>query len=172
MKSLRTASLLVLAAFALTACDDSSTGVTLADLAGVWTATQFEYIDNANPGFSIDAVADAGGSVSLDVSESGSFTGSLRIPGLTVNPTNGETITVDIGGTISIDGDTLSIDFNAATEALHLFSDFDASFELNGDVLTFVNEDSSFDFPDALEEQAGIGAREAVSATLSTRFTR
>ncbi len=175
MKFLRTASVLALAVFAFTAtaCDDSSTtGVEIADLEGMWTATQFEYSDNATPSFAIDAVSDAGGSVTLDVAADGSFTGTISIPGLTVNPTTGETITLPIGGTISVDGDSLSVNFNAETEAYGLFGDFDASFELNGDVLTFVNTDSSFDFPDALEEQAGIGARGEVSATLTTRFTR
>jgi hypothetical protein len=172
MKLLRTASVLVLSAFVLSACDEDPVGIVIADLAGMWNATQFEYTDNAIPSFSIDAISDAGGAVSLDVAESGAFTGTIMIPGLTVNPATGETITVDIGGTLSIDGDILTVDFNAATEALGLFGDFDATFELSGDVLTFVNDDTSFDFPDAIEEQAGIGAREAVPATLSTRFTR
>ena len=165
MKLLRTASVLALSAFALTGCDEGVTDVQVSDLAGTWNATQFEYTDNENPTFSIDAISDAGGSVSLTVQESGAFVGTINIPNLTP----GE---LPIGGTLSIDGGNLVVDFDAQTESYGLFSDFTASFDLAGDVLTFVNDDTSFDFPDTLEEQAGIGAREAVPATLSTRFVR
>lgn len=171
MKLLRTASVLVLSALVLTACDESTTSVEIADLAGAWTATQFEYSDQAVPGFSIDAISDAGGTLNVTVQESGAFTGDLRVPGLTVDGT-GQTITVPVGGTFSIDGNTLLVDFDAATEALGLFGDFDASFNLNGDVLTFTTEDTTFDFPDQLEELAGIGARGAVPATLTVRLER
>lgn len=172
MKLLRTASVLVLSAFALTACDDDATGVEIADLAGLWNATQFEYSDNANPSFSLDAVADAGGEVTLDVSESGSFSGTLMIPGLTVDPSSGETITLPIGGTLAVDGENLTVNFNDTTLSYQIFGNFVATFTLEGDVLTFVNDDTSFDFPDSIEEQAGLGARGAVAATLTTRFTR
>lgn len=170
MKLLRTAGVLVLSALALTACGDSTTSVEIADLAGSWSATRFEYTDQANPFFSIDAISDVGGTLNVDVQESGAFSGSLRVPGLTVDGT-GATITVPVGGTFSINGSTLSVDFDAATEALGLFSDFDASFDLSGDVLTFT-ADTNFDFPDNLEELAGIGARGEVPATVTVRLVR
>lgn len=172
MKFLRTASVLVLSVLVFAGCEDDATGVEIADLAGDWTATQFEYTDNSIPALSLDAISDAGGTVTLSVAESGAFTGTLSIPGLTVDPSTGATITVPIGGTFSISGDTLSIDFNAATEGLGLFGDFDATFELNGDTLTFVNEDSSFDFPDAIEQGAGLPVRGDVSATLTVTVVR
>lgn len=165
MKLLRTASVLVLSAFALTACDEGVTDVEVADLAGTWNATQFEYTDQEYSTFSIDAISDAGGSVSLTVQESGAFVGTINIPNLTP----GE---LPIGGTLSINGDSLVVDFDANTESYGLFSDFTASFDLDGDVLTFVNDDTTFDFPDTLEEQAGLPVREAVPAILSTRFVR
>lgn len=172
MKPLRTASVLVLSALALTACDESTTSVEIADLAGSWSATRFEYTDQANPLFSIDAISpEIGGTLNVTVQETGAFSGDLRIPNLTVDGT-GQTITVPVGGTFSIDGSTLSVDFDAATEAIGLLSDFEASFDLNGDVLTFVTEDTSFDFPDQLEELAGIGARGEVPATLTVRLER
>ena len=164
MKFLRTASMLGLVMLAMTACDDA-TGVEVADLAGSWNATRFEYSDDANPTFSIDAISDAGGSVTLDVQESGAFSGMIDIPGLTPQA-------LPIGGTFSIDGDTLTVDFDAQTESYGLFGDFTASFSLNGDVLTFINTDTTFDFPDTLEEQAGIGARGEVNADLSVRLVR
>lgn len=171
MNRLRTASVLALSALALAACDESTTSVEIADLAGSWSATQFEYADPSFPGFSIDAISDAGGTLNVTVQESGAFSGDLRVPGLTVDGT-GQTITVPVGGTFSINGSTLSVDFDAATEALGLFGDFDASFDLNGDVLTFTTEDTTFDFPDQLEELAGIGARGPVPADLTVRLVR
>lgn len=166
MKLLRATSVLVLSALALTACDDGDDPtdvVTTADLAGSWTATQFEYSDDTGdaPGLGIDAI-DLGGSVILNVQSSGAFTGTINIPQLTP----GE---LPIGGTIAvIDQENLSIDFNATTESYGLFGDFDASFTLVGDVLTFVNDDTSFDFPDAIEPTP----RGAVAATLTASFQR
>lgn len=175
MKFARFLSVLVLATFAFTACDDDDpTGLVIADLAGFWNATQFQYDDATgdHPGFGIDAIAEGGGTITLDVAQSGAFTGTLSIPGLTVNPQTGETITVNIGGTISlIDAQTLHIDFNTATEQLGFFGDFDASFTLTGDVLTFVNDDTTFDFPDAFEQQFAT-VRGPVAATLTARFQR
>ena len=171
MKFLRTVGVLALSAFVFTACDDA-TGVEVADLEGNWSATQFEYIDSNVSGFSLDAISDAGGSLTLDVAADGSFTGTLSIPGLTVNPNTGETITLPIGGSFSINGDTLSIDFDSTTEGYGLFGDFDATFTLDGDVLTFTNPATTFDFPDAIEEAAGIGARPAVDVSLEVRLVR
>lgn len=175
MKFARIVSVFVLAIFAVVACDEEgTTGPTVAAFAGFWNATQFQYDDATgdHPGFGIDAIGDAGGTVTLDVEESGAFSGTLRIPNLTVNPQTGETITIPIGGTISLIGDnTLSIDFDAATEQFGFFGDFDASYTLTGDVLTFVNEDTSFDFPDQFEEQFAT-VRGRVAATLTARFER
>ncbi|MEJ2503804.1 MAG: hypothetical protein P8177_10915 [Gemmatimonadota bacterium] len=176
MKVLRAASVLLLSSFVLAGCgdDDDPAGVEIADFTGAWTATQFEYEENGGAGLSIDAIGPlVGGTVTLDVLSSGAFTGQVRIPGLTVDGT-GETITVPIGGTFGlVTDDILSADFDAATEALGLFEDFQAEFDLNGDVLTFVNDDTEFDFPDQLEASIpGVGARPAVPATLTVRLVR
>lgn len=184
MKFLRSGAVLVLALMAVAACDDTDdgTGVTIADLEGSWTATQFEYTD-AN-GFGVDAISDAGGSASLQVSSTGSFTGQISVPGLTVDP-QGATITVPLSGTLSIDPatDMLNVDFDAQTLAIVcpdpvnspetcLFESFDADYTLNGDVLTFTNDDTSFDFPDDIEELLLGGARGEVDATLTATFER
>lgn len=175
MKNFRPAAVLVLSALAMSACDDDdSTGVTIADLEGQWEASSFAYTDAANPNFSIDAVQTVGGTVTLDVEENGAFEGTLYVPGLTQNPANpNQTITVPIGGTLRIlDQRTLEVDFDGQTESLGLFDDFEADFALNGDVLTWENDDTSFDFPDSLEESAGLDARGDVDATLTATFTR
>lgn len=176
MKLARIASVIVLALFVFAACDDDDpSGPVIADLAGFWNATQFQYDDATGdfPGFGIDAIVDGGGTITLDVEESGAFSGTLSIPDLTVDPQTGETITIPIGGTISlIDDNTLSIDFNAATEQLGFFGDFDASYTLTGDVLTFVNDDTSFDFPDDTEQLILGTTRGIVAVTLTARFER
>jgi hypothetical protein len=177
MKLVRAFSMALLATFALTACDEDSTGVEIADLAGFWTATEFSYNDQTGnyPGFGLDAVSPTvGGTVTLDVAESGTFTGSLRIPGLTVNPQTGETVTVPIGGTISlIDDETFSIDFTDETEALGFFGDIaEADFTLTDNTLTFVYEDTTFDFPDSVELQVIGVARGSVTVDLVAEFTR
>lgn len=170
MKLVHAVSVLALSTFVFTACDEDLTGIEIADLAGFWNATQFEYEDDTgdNPGFGVDAITDADGSVTLDVETNGDFTGTINIPGLTPQ-------TLPIGGTISLNSDTeLHIDFNETTESYNLFGDFDASFTLVNDVLTFVNDATTFDFPDQLEQcctQSG-QARGRVPATLTATFER
>jgi hypothetical protein len=165
MKFLRTASVLVLAAFALTGCDEDATGVEVADLAGAWTAQQFEYTDQANPSFSVDVIGDLGGSVALDVADDGSFTGSMEIQLL-------ETGSVPMAGTFSISGDTLSIDFTGQASMAGLVSDIEAAFTLDGDQLTLTNDDVTFDFPDIFEQQNGIDVRGETGATLEVFLNR
>ena len=166
MKFLRTASVLVLSAFVIVACDDEdTTGIEVADLAGTWDATQFEYTDNDNPTFSLDVISDLSGDLTIDVAESGSFTGTLFIPNITAD-------TVPLGGSFSITGDTLSIDFNSASEMTGLVSDLDAEYQLSGDVLTLTNDGVSYDFPDQLEQAVGLEPRGEVSATVDIRLVR
>lgn len=174
MKFVRAATVVALTSVGLQACDDA-TGIVIADLAGFWNATQFEYDDITGdaPGFGVDAVADLGGAVTLAIEETGSFTGSVEIPGVTVNPQTGETVPVSIGGTISlIDPSTLRIDFDPDTAALGLFGDFEAAFTLEGDVLTFVSDDTTFDFPDPLEERTFGKSRGPVAAKLRVTLVR
>lgn len=169
MKLARAATVLALSAFVFTACDDDPSGIEISALAGLWNATQFEYNDDTGdaPGFGVDAISDANGSVTLDVDADGDFTGTLNIPGLTPQA-------LPIGGTITlIDQNDLHIDFNETTEGYGLFGDFDASFTLVGDVFTFHNPDTSFDFPDEVEDAVVPGgARGVVDATLTATFVR
>lgn len=180
MKFPRTLGVLTLAALALTGCDDEgSTGVEIDSFAGLWNASQFEYTDDTGrtvPGtgtpVSVDAIS-LGGSVVLDVESSGAFTGNVTIPTLT--PETG----VPVSGTISlVDQNTLSIDFDETTLAIVcatpetcLFSSFDAEYSLNGDVLTFVNDDTEFDFA-AIETFLGLEPAGTVDATLTVTLER
>lgn len=175
MKIVSAASLLALATITVPACGDDPVGIEVAELAGFWNGTQLEYDDITGdaPGFGLDAVADAGGILTLAIEENGSFTGLVEIPDVTLNPQTGETVGVTIGGILSIvDPNTLSIDFDAATEALGPFTDFDAEFTLQAGVLTFVVEETTFDFPDPLEEEILGESRGAVAATLSVTLVQ
>lgn len=179
MKFVRSTAVIVLALFAFTACDedDGATDVTTEDLAGSWAATQFQYSDNDL--LTIDAVSDFDGYVTLDVETTGAFDGEIYVPGLTP-------AAVPISGTFSIDPatDVLEVTFDAATLALVcpdpegspescLFQSFDATYTLSGDQLTFVNDDTSFDFPDEIENALlPGGARGVVDATLTATFVR
>lgn len=171
MKFLRTASVLVLTAFALTACDDDTTGTTtldVSDLAGAWNATQFEYTDNANTDFSIDVITDLGGDLNIDVAQSGDFTGGLFVQGVTPD-------TLPLSGSFSISGDTLSIAFSPTSPAVQagLVSDLDAAYSLNGNVLTLTNDNVDYDFPNSIEAATpGIEERGEVPATVDITLNR
>ncbi|MFW5952321.1 MAG: hypothetical protein ACOCVZ_09420 [Gemmatimonadota bacterium] len=172
MKLVRAVGVVVLATVAFTACDEDTTGVEVSDLSGFWNSTQFEYSDVTGeaPGFGVD------GTVTLDVETDGSFTGTLTMPRVTVDPETGETVTVDIGGTLSIgeDAETLSIDFDAETEAIPaqpLMDIDDAPFSLGGGVLSFTHE-TTFDFPGELEVEVLGAERGEVAVRVSARFER
>lgn len=152
MKLYRSAGAVLAAAALLTACDDNGTEpVVMADIAGSWDASSFRYTDANNSALSLDIITQADGSLTLDIDEDGSFTGVVDIPGTT--PAGG----LDVGGELTLDSDdnTIFVDFNTATEMAGLFSDFEAAFTLSeaGDVLTWTNTDTSFDFPDQLETE-------------------
>lgn len=168
MKFVRAVSMLALSAFAFTACDPGSDDIVIADFEGSWDASQFEYEDDTGdaPGFGIDAITDAGGSVTLDVEANGDFTGMIDIPGLTPQA-------LPIGGTVSLVSQTeIFLDFNATTESYGLFGDFNATFTLVGDQLVFVNPSTTFDFPDSVEEQVLGAARGPVAVTLTVTLNR
>lgn len=167
MKLHRAAGALALLGTLLAGCDDGGTepGIVTADLAGSWDASSFRYTDANDPSLSFDIITQAQGTLHLDIAESGAFNGQVRIPGVTVHPETGETITVDVAGTIEVTSSTtVDVDFDAATEAMGLFSDFTATFTLNEarTQLTWTNPDTSFDFPDALEGDNPRGSVDAV----------
>lgn len=166
-----------LALLAFTSACDDATGVQVADLAGFWNATLFEYDDATGdqPGFGLDVVGDWNGSVTLDIAEDGAFTGSLLIPDVTRVPGTGDLGLVEIGGTLSIfDPDSLRFDFDSETEALPgaPLADFTAAFVLAGSVFSFTVESTTFDFPDPFEETYLGTPRGVVEARLEARFER
>lgn len=172
-RALSAAALIVLTA---TGCDDS-TSVEIAELAGFWNATLFEYDDATDdrPGFGLDVIGEGEGSATLDIAEDGTFTGSLDIPDVTIDPGTGASGAVEIGGTLFIvDPDSLRFDFDAATEGLPgtPLADFTAAFVLAGPVFSFTADDVTFDFPDAFEQTFLGSSRGPVAARLEARFER
>jgi len=162
MKLFRATGALLLASAVLVGCDESSDpGYTIDDFVGAWVASSFTYTDASNSVLAVDAIGDAGGAISITVTSGGAFTGSVNIPGLTINPSDGSTITVSVGGVIDlVDQEHIFIDFNAATEALGLFDDIDAVFTLStsGNILTWTDNAASFDFPDNIDPRGAVDA--------------
>lgn len=139
--------LLFLGAFLFAACgdDDDGTGpdgVTVADLAGSWTATQLQFTA-ADGSASVDLINDLGGSFVLQIQSDGSFTADVSVPGQ--DP-------FQLPGSVTISGSTLTVDF---AQDVPPFNDFDASFTLSGSQLTLDVSDASFDFnQDGVEDPA------------------
>ena len=105
MKTIRTyAALIAIAGVAYACGDDTGTGngggTSVADLAGNWTASQFEYTKVGSAGTSVDLVT-LGGAAAVNLASDGSFTGTLRLPGSTTN--------IPFMGTIAINGSTLTL---------------------------------------------------------------
>lgn len=157
MKLFRSAGALLMTTALFTACDDTGTDpIVMADIAGSWEASSFRYSDASNSQLSLDIITQAQGSLVLDITSTGAFTGTVNIPGTT--PEGG----LDVGGTLTLDADaeTIDVDFNTATEQAGLFSDFTAAFSLSeaGDILTWTNSDTSFDFPDQIDPRGEVDA--------------
>ena len=116
--------LATLAAFAVAGCGDS-TGVTLLDLTGTWTATEFTFISVADPDVTFDFV-EAGGSATLQINADGSTQMTINLAGDndsdsgTISVT-GQTVTLEVDGdastgTIARNGDRLTINLTTGVE--------------------------------------------------------
>ena len=140
----------IMAITALTACDDddpTDEGVTIADFAGTWTVQSFTYTADDNPSTTTNLAAipaSAGGPygiTTLTISNTGSFTGNLRLPGAPIDP-------IPIGGQVVLgSGNNVTVDFNAATEALGVITDEAGTyaFSNNRNTLTLDLPDVTFD---------------------------
>lgn len=166
MKLARNAVMMMFMAATLAACDepiDPTPDVSI--LAGVYSVQTFEYeSDDGENSFDLATVpATQGGPwgiISMTVETDGSFDGVMKLP----TPQGIQTFPV--GGDIEITGDnTMRIDFDAQTDALEILDDFeDGTFSLNGNILTLVLTDVSFDFT--------LSGQEPVPADLTIIATR
>ena len=149
MKLARNAVMVMFMAAAVAACDEEGdpTGIEVSALAGVYSVQTFEYeADDGSNSFDLATVpATQGGPwgiLDMTVATDGSFEGEMKLP----TPQGVQTFAV--GGDIAITSDsTMRIDFDAQTDALGLLDDFeDGTFTLNGNTLTLVLTNVTFDF--------------------------
>lgn len=139
MKHLASGALAVML-MGIVACSES-TGVSVDDLAGTWSATQFLFTNPANAAQTYDMIA-AGGSLSLTVQPNGDYSATMTVPG---NAPEAFT------GTISVEGDILTL----AESGHGSPTPYNAS--RSGNTLTLTTDDELFDFDeDGTEELASL----------------
>lgn len=113
-----------LSAALATACGDS-TGITVEDLVGTWSATLIEYTDNATGTLQVNLIAEDGASLVMTVTADGTASTVFN---------DGLGGTSSDSGTLSSSGTTLTISGET----------FQA--ERSGDVLTLTDETNEYDF--------------------------
>jgi hypothetical protein len=109
---------------AVAACGDS-TGVQPADLAGTWQITTLEF-SAIGGSAAVDLIGDQGATGTVEIESDGAFTLSVTVLGFTETETGTITVTGNeitlasqgdaAQGTISRNGDTVTIDFDAGVE--------------------------------------------------------
>lgn len=117
-------------------------GTTVADLAGAWTASQFEYTMVAPPNTALDLIA-LTGEATVTAAADGSYNGTLLLPGAPG--------AAPFSGDITISGSSLTLGFDMLTVIGPITLDpaepfeFD-SFTLSGNQLTLSASVAEFDF--------------------------
>lgn len=157
----------IMAIASLTACDDEDGGTDPEpNIAGTYTVSEFRYTaDSGAPSVDLASIpAGSGGPygiLSMTVAADNSFEGSLKLP------TAGGPMTFDIGGDIELDGDDITIDFDAATEALGVLDPEESgTYAMAGNTLSITLPDVTFNFG------SFGGADEDVDANLEITGTR
>ena len=150
MKLVRNFALILSLSAVAAGCDDTTDpdAIVIADLAGTYSVQTFEYEADNDSGTSLDLAtvpaAQGGplGIISMTVDTDGSFAGQMKLP------VQGSVQQFPVGGDITLTGDnTMRIDFDAFTDNLGILDDFeDGSFTLDGDNLTLVLPNVTFDF--------------------------
>lgn len=131
MKILRSMTAFTLAA-TLVACGDE-TGLEAVDLQGTWSASVYEYTDNADAQNVVDLIQRDGASLTLTVDAAGTVSTVFD---------DGLGGTSSDSGTFNSTGSTLTLGGVAYTAAR------------NGDVLTLIDADAMFDFGSGSEAPA------------------
>jgi len=130
-------------AIAAIECSDSGPEqVTVADLAGTWSATQFRITDESGALQPFDIVQLLG-SLSITVTSNGSFTGTLKATGFS-DP-------VPVAGSISIQGTSLTITFTQGLD-----QPISGEFVLSGDDLTITGSGLTVSFEGETIESATV----------------
>lgn len=122
--------------------------ITIADFEGSWETLTYRVTDAAIPAITLEIIS-LGASMEWDADDSGNFSGSAFIPAALA----GQDLDLDIQGTFSlISQDSVLINFNP--EIPPFLTQSRAEFELTGNLLTFKDENSTFDFDGDGNEEA------------------
>ena len=136
-----------------TGCSDDGSEpdlITIADFAGSWETVTYRVTNSAIPAISLEIIS-LGAAMEWDADESGNFTGSAFIPAVLA----GQDLNLDVGGTFSlISQDSVVINF--VPEIPPFLTQTRAEFELTGNLLSFIDENSTFDFDGDGTEEAAI----------------
>jgi hypothetical protein len=154
MKFLKWWSILALLPVVLfTGCSDDGSEpdlITIADFAGSWETVTYRVTNSAIPAISLEIIS-LGATMEWTADESGNFTGSAFIPAVLA----GQDLDLDVGGTFSlISQDSVVINF--VPEIPPFLTQTRAEFELTGNLLSFIDENSTFDFDGDGTEEAAI----------------
>jgi hypothetical protein len=152
MRFLRSLGVLVmLPAAMLAGCGDDGSNpdvITLADFEGSWETLTYRVTNAAIPAISVEIIS-LGASLEWEADDSGNFTGSAFIPAALA----GQDIDMAVNGTFAlISQDSVLINF--IPEVPPFLTQTRAEFELSGDLLTFKDENSTFDFDQDGNEEA------------------
>ena len=122
--------------------------ITLADLAGYWEAQSYEVTSNAASEISFDLVT-LGGAFTIDADDTGDFSGTAEIPEAMGGP-----LTLPFQGTFElVTQDSMRVTFDP--EIPPFLTNFTGWFELSGNTMHMLDENTSFDFDqDGVEEPA------------------
>ena len=124
--------------------------ITIADFAGSWETLTYRVTNSAIPAISLEIIS-LGAAMEWEADESGHFTGSAFIPAALA----GQDLDLDVGGTFSlISQDSVVINF--VPEIPPFLTETRAEFELTGNLLSFKDENSTFDFDGDGNEEAAI----------------
>jgi hypothetical protein len=123
-------------------------GLTLADFEGSWVATQYKVTSQAAPQVFLELIM-LGGTFTMEADDTGAFTGQAEIPEVLGGP-----LTLPFQGVFQlVTQDSIAATFNP--EIPPFLTDFTAWFELEGNTLQLIDENTTFDFePDGQEDPA------------------
>ena len=137
----------------LSACDDDGTKpdpFTIADFQGSWETLTYRVTAADNAALTLEIIS-LGAVLEWDADPSGNFSGSAFIPAALA----GQDLDLDVQGTFSlISQDSVVINF--IPEIPPFLTQTRAEFQLAGDMLSFVDDDSEFDFDGDGSQEAAI----------------
>jgi hypothetical protein len=136
-----------------TGCSDDGSKpdlITVADFAGSWETVTYRVTNSAIPAISLEIIS-LGAAMEWEADESGNFTGSAFIPAALA----GQDLNMPVNGTFNlISQDSVVINF--IPEIPPFLTQTRAEFELTGNLLTFKDENSTFDFDGDGNDEAAI----------------